>query len=43
MEEAEATPYNPNNRNQPIGDRRSIKVWTHFSFPGRKGTYSQFE
>ncbi len=43
MEEAEATPYNPNNRNQPIGDRRSIKVWTNFSFPGRNGTYSQFE
>ncbi len=42
-EEVEATPYDPENRNQPIGDSRTIKAWTHFKFPGRKGKYSDME
>ncbi len=42
-EEAEATPYNPDDRTQPIGDMQTIKVWTHFTFPGRQGKYSSME
>ena len=42
-EEVEATPFNPENRHEPIGDLQKIKVWTHFTFPGRKGKYSQLE
>lgn len=42
-EEVEATPYAPNNRSQAIGDRRKIKAWTHFTFPGRNGKYSDME
>ena len=38
-EEVEATPFNPQNRNEPIGDSRTVKVWTNFTFPGdRKST-----
>ena len=42
-EEAEATPFNPEDRHQPIGDMQTIKVWTHFTFPGRQGKYSDLE
>ncbi|MBW4591761.1 MAG: alpha-amylase [Brasilonema angustatum HA4187-MV1] len=42
-EEVEATPYNPDNRHEPIGEMQTIKVWTHFTFPGRKGKYSEME
>ncbi|NES05736.1 MAG: alpha-amylase [Okeania sp. SIO2F4] len=42
-EEVEATPYNMDDRNHPIGDMQTIKVWTHFTFPGRKGKYSELE
>jgi alpha-amylase len=42
-EEIEATPFDPNNRNQPIGNLQKVKVWTHFTFPGRKGKYSELE
>lgn len=42
-EEIEATPFNPDDRNQPIGDMRTIKAWTHFTFPGRQGKYSDME
>ncbi|QKQ76084.1 alpha-amylase [Nostoc sp. TCL240-02] len=42
-EEVEATPYNPDNRHEPIGEMQTIKVWTHFTFPGRKGKYSDME
>ena len=43
QEEAEATPYNPNNRHEAIGELQPVKVWTHFTFPGRQGKYSDFE
>jgi alpha-amylase len=43
QEEAEATPLDPENRNQPIGEFQKIKAWTHFTFPGRKGKYSKME
>jgi alpha-amylase len=42
-EEAEATPFNPDNRNDTIGEYQKIKAWTHFTFPGRGKTYSSME
>ena len=39
-EEVEATPYNPENRHEAIGEIHKMKVWTHFTFPGRNGKYS---
>jgi alpha-amylase len=42
-EEFKATPYAPDNRKQPIGDQVTIKAWTHFTFPGRNGKYSELE
>ncbi len=43
MEEPKATPYDPNTGAEPIGDSRTVKVWTHFMFPGRGGKYSEME
>lgn len=40
-EEFNATPYNPENRHEPIGKMQKIKAWTHFNFPGREGKYSE--
>lgn len=42
-EEAQATPFDPENRNEAIGDYQTIKAWTHFTFPGRMGKYSEME
>ncbi len=42
-EEVKATPYNPENRNEIIGEETTIHAWTHFNFPGRKGKYSELE
>ncbi|EAZ92226.1 alpha-amylase [Crocosphaera chwakensis] len=42
-EETEATPMNPENRHEAIGELQKVKVWTHFTFPGRQGKYSNFE
>jgi len=42
-EEVEAIPFNPDDRNQPIGEYQTIKAWTHFTFPGRNGKYSTME
>ncbi len=42
-EEAEATPFNPDNRNDTVGEYQKIKAWTHFTFPGRGQTYSSME
>ena len=36
-EVADATPFDPNNRNRAIGEYQKVKVWTHFTFPGRLG------
>jgi alpha-amylase len=35
-----ATPYDPANRNQGLGDERTIRAWTNFRFEGRQGQYS---
>ncbi|NEP18783.1 MAG: alpha-amylase [Leptolyngbya sp. SIO4C1] len=42
-EEVEATPFSPDDRHQPIGDLQTVKVWTHFTFPGRAGKHSDAE
>ncbi len=42
-EEFKVTPYAPSDRTQPIGDQVTIKAWTHFTFPGRQGKYSELE
>jgi alpha-amylase len=42
-EEFRATPYHPDNRNEAIGELQTIRAWTHFTFPGRKGKYSALE
>jgi alpha-amylase len=39
-EEFNATPYDPGDRNRPLGPMRRIKSWTQFDFPGRAGQYS---
>ena len=43
MEEFRATPYNPENRNEAIGDLQPIKAWTQFTFPGRGSRYSSLQ
>lgn len=40
-EEINATPYNPENRIEAIGEMQKIRAWTHFVFPGRGGKYSE--
>lgn len=42
-EEFKATPINPHNRHQAIGDLQTIKAWTNFNFPGRKNKYSELK
>jgi alpha-amylase len=42
-EEFKATPYNPENRNEPSGTMETIKAWTNFTFPGRNKKYSELE
>lgn len=34
---------NPDNRNETIGDYRTISAWTKFNFDGRKNKYSDFK
>ena len=41
-EELDAVEYAANNRNLPVSGSERIKAWTVFSFPGRKGKYSDF-
>jgi alpha-amylase len=38
-----ATPFNPDNRHEAIGDLQEITAWTHFNFPGRNDKYSQLK
>ncbi len=42
VEQVTATEFNNNSRNQMIGDSKKIGAWTKFTFPGRKGKYSDF-
>lgn len=43
LEDVEAVPVSPENRNQQIGDRQKIRAWSKFTFPGREGKYSDFQ
>lgn len=42
-EDFNATPYDPQNRFQPIGEQRPIRSWTHYSYPARAGGYSAMQ
>ncbi|KGF72203.1 cytochrome C oxidase subunit II [Neosynechococcus sphagnicola sy1] len=42
-EEMEATPFNPDNRNDTVGEYQTIKAWTGFTFPGRGEKYSSMK
>ena len=42
VEEVSAAEFNENSRYQMIGDDKVIGAWTKFTFPGRKGKYSDF-
>jgi alpha-amylase len=42
-EEFLATPFDPADRNRPIGELQTIKAWTHFAFPGRAGAHSTLQ
>ncbi|MBR2288075.1 MAG: alpha-amylase [Clostridia bacterium] len=41
-ETAPVTPVNPEYRPEKLGDKRPGTVYTRFTFPGRKGKYSNF-
>lgn len=43
LETVVARKYNPENRNESLGEDREVSVWTKFTFPGRGGQYSDFE
>jgi len=42
-EEFTATPYHNDNRHEQIGEPRTIRVHTLFTFPGRQKKYSDME
>lgn len=42
-EEFNATPHDPQNRFQPLGDQRPIRGWTHYSYPARAGAHSTMQ
>lgn len=42
VEEVSAQEFNAQNRYQMVGDGKTIGAWTKFTFPGRKGKYSDF-
>ncbi|MDL2253028.1 alpha-amylase [Ruminococcaceae bacterium OttesenSCG-928-I18] len=41
-EKVQAVKDNPENREQEVGGERQIEAWTKYTFPGRKGKYSDF-
>ena len=41
-EEVIAVADSPDDRTQQVGGERRAKVWSRFTFPGRKGKYSDF-
>jgi alpha-amylase len=42
-EEFEAIPFDPSDRNHPLGGVERIKSWTQFDFPGRGDKYSSMK
>ena len=43
VEQVSAEEFNSANRYQMIGEGKTIGAWTGFTFPGRKGKYSDFK
>lgn len=43
QEEIKAEEFDPNDRVRQISDDETIKVWTKFNFPGRKGKYNDYQ
>ncbi|AMB99293.1 alpha-amylase [Aerococcus urinaehominis] len=43
LEKFPAYEMDPNDRNKVIEEAHEIEAWTHFTFPGRQGKYSDFE
>ena len=43
LEEISAVTDSPENRCEQIGGEQSIRAWSRFTFPGRKGKYSRFK
>lgn len=43
LESFQVLRMDPNNRQAPISEPFEIEAWTHFHFPGRNKTYSDFE
>ena len=41
-EEVTAVTDSPEDRNRQVGGEQPVKVWSRFTFPGRKGKYSRF-
>ena len=41
-ENVSAVSVSPEDRNQEIDEAQQVKVWSRFTFPGRKGQYSTF-
>ena len=42
LEEVTAVTDSPTDRNVQVGGEQPVKVWSRFTFPGRKGKYSKF-
>jgi alpha-amylase len=42
LEQIPVRKVNPNNREEFISEEMNIEAWTKFTFPGRKGNYSEF-
>ena len=42
-EEFTATPFSNDNRHHQTGEPRTIRAYTHFTFPGRGGKYSEMK
>lgn len=42
LEYVRAVPVNPENRNEQIGGKQTVRVWSKFTYPGRGGKYSRF-
>lgn len=38
-----ATPYDPEDRTTAVGEPTTIRAWTQFEFPGRRGAYSTMQ
>jgi alpha-amylase len=43
LEQTCGQPVARGNRNEPVGDWQDLLTWTRFTFPGRRGTYSDFQ